>query len=131
MSFQPKIAQTLLLVILSASLAACDGESSSNSSDNDEAQSVQSTQTVTTDENGDRIVTSNDTVVRVDSEGNATVLEDPSGNVTVTENPDGGNTINIDDNERIVTTPDGDISQAITGGNTIQESDIVVEPEDE
>ena len=131
MFFQRLIAR-VLLIVLSGLLFACDGGSSSNSSDdNDENQSVQSSQTITTDENGDRIVTSNDTVVRVDSEGDATVLEDPSGNVTVTENSDGGNTINLSDNERIVTTPDGNISQTISGDNTIQESNIFVESEDE
>lgn len=107
----------MLLIILSASLIACDGESSSNNSVTIDSRNSFGG----TDEDGNQIVRNNDTVVSVDPDGNATVLEDPSGNATVTENSNGGDTVNTDNGGTIVTTPDGGISQS--GGVDIIDSE--------
>ena len=105
-----KIFQTLLLITLSASLIACDSESSSNSSDVDDTSTIQSGISVNTDENGNNIITTSDTVVEVDPEGNTTVLEDPNDNVTISDNPDGGSTVTTDGGI-VVISPDGLISE--------------------
>ena len=124
-SRRSKISSGLLLIVLSAFTIACSDESSNNTSNG-----VNDSQTISTDENGNRIVTSNDTVVEIDPEGNATILDDPSGSATVTDNSDGGDTVNLDDGE-IVTTSDGGISRAVSGDNVVRQSDIFLESEDE